>query len=461
MHAPPPILAGSAARISGEHETLTGARFLARVHSAARDLRAAGASAGGRVAVEAHADAPTRLCWFLGADLLGAAALLTEPTWTERERAAVLGDACPEVVVDGTPQSAPRPVAPQGTDATPFYLATTSGSSGRPRVLVRDRRSWLDSFRAFDLGLAPHGESVLVPGPLSSSLFLFAALHALHGGHEVHLLERWSVTEAARACRRHTVVHLVPPMLSALLAVFERQPWLREECAVRTVVCGGARVDDELRDRLARNLPECALIEYYGSAEHSLVALRRDRTPLRPVEGVGLDIRDGDRSCPAGTPGTLWVRSTLAFSGHLEAGTVRPVETGFSSVGDRAVRHEDGSLTVLGRAGATVTSGAKVVAAEEVESVLRAVDGVLDVVVSATPHPRFGSIVTAVVEVPPDTHPSLRTLRARAREGLESSKRPRRWLATTELPRTASGKPARAQVVEHLRRGTLAGEVLS
>ncbi|RCW42895.1 long-chain acyl-CoA synthetase [Halopolyspora algeriensis] len=463
MHAPPPVLAGPVTgRVSGEREILTGTEFLARVHSAARGLRAAGACAGGRVAVDVHADAPTRLCWFLGADLLGAATLLVEPAWADRERAAVLDDARPDVLVDGIPRSSSRPVTPQGTGETPFYLATTSGSSGRPRVLIRSRRSWQDSFRAFDLGVTPGGESVLVPGPLSSSLFLFAALHALHEGHDVRLLERWSATEAARACRRHTVIHLVPAMLAALLAVLERRPRLRAECTVHTVVCGGARVDDELRDRLTRILPGCALVEYYGSAEHSLVALRRDRAPLRPVDGVELDVRDGDRSVPAGTAGLLWVRSPLAFDGYLDAGAVRsPAEGGFFSVGDRAVCHGDGTLTVLGRAGATVTSGAKVIAAEEVEAVLRGVDGVADVVVSATPHPRFGALLTAVVETAPDTRPRLGALRARTRAELEPGKRPRRWLATAALPRTAAGKPARARVTEQLRAGTLVAEVLS
>lgn len=461
MLPPPPILGGHAAsRVSGARGALPGPRLLARAHSAAHDLSAAGAHEGARVAVGPDTDALTRVCWLLGADLLGAATLLVEPTWTKRERAAIIEDARPHVTVDGTPESPPEPVAPQGTGDTHFYLATTSGSSGRPRVLIRTRRSWLHSFRAFDLGLRSR-DSVLVPGSLASSLFLFATLHALHEGHEVHLLEHWSVTEAAHACREHTVIHLVPPMLSALLAVWQRRPDLRDECAVRKIVCGGARVDDELRDRLSRVLPGCELIEYYGSAEHSVVAMRRGRDALRPVRGVEIDVGDDRGRLPPGTAGRLWVRSDLVFGGYVESGRIRPPEPGFSSVGDHAVQHADGALTVLGRSGATIASGAKLVAAEEVEAQLRGAPGVLDIVVAATPHPRFGSVVTAVVEADPGRRPCPGTLRARARERLEPVKRPRRWLTTTDLPRTASGKPARAEVAERLRAGTLAAEVLT
>jgi long-chain acyl-CoA synthetase len=89
---------------------------------------------------------------------------------------------------------------------------------------------------------------------------------------------------------------------------------------------------------------------------------------------------------------------------------------------------------------------------------LRDTEGVLDVLVSATPHPRFGELVTAIVEIDPAAPPSLRELRAKARKALDPAKRPRRWLAVEELPRTPSGKPARALIAERLRAGTLDAE---
>ncbi|KAA5837270.1 long-chain fatty acid--CoA ligase [Saccharopolyspora hirsuta] len=443
-----PVLGRSpASRVAHGGTTLGPADLLARARSAARLL-----PPGSRVALDGG-DALTRLTHFLGADLAGCATLLLEPAWTERERSAVLADAAPHVLLDldAPPRPAATPIsreiAPQG-DATQFYLPTTSGSSGRPKVMVRSRRSWLRSFDALGLELEPR-DRVLIPGPLSSSLFLFGALHALHAGADVHLLDRWSAQEAATAARHSTVVHLVPAMLAALLSTLERDPVLRAECGLRVVVCGGARVDQQIEERLGKVLPGCELVEYYGSAEHSLIAVRRgDR--LRPV--VEVEVRGTE----------LRVRSELSFDGYLENGVVVPPSTdqGWSEVGDRAILHDDGSLEVLGRASAVINTGARLVGAEEVESVLRGADGVLDVLVAATPHPRFGELVTAVVEVDPARPPSRRDLRARARHSLEPAKRPRRWLAVRELPRTASGKPARALVADQLRDGSLQAEAL-
>ncbi|MBA8823088.1 long-chain acyl-CoA synthetase [Saccharopolyspora lacisalsi] len=452
MRTPPVLGDPTTLHLSSENASLSAPELLARAHGAARELADTGAPA--RIAVGPNTDALSRMCWFLGADLLGAATLITEPTWTAREHEAVLGDARPDRFVEAMPHPTSRPVTPRGDEETHFYLPTTSGSSGRPRVMTRDRRSWLRSFDAFEIGLTAR-DAVLVPGPLSSSLFLFAALHGLREGADVHLLERWSAAEAAEACRRSTVLHVVPPMLSALLAIWEHQPRLRERCVVDKVVCGGARVDAALRSRLHAVFPECELIEYYGAAEHSLIGIRRGDGPLNPVDGVEVDVREGERGLPPETAGQLWVRSELTFGGYLDEGTVRVPGAGFSSVGDRAVRHEDGSLTVLGRESSTISSGARAVSAEEVEAVVRDVAGVLDVVVSATPHPRLGSIVTAVLEIDPDEPPWLSALRSRVRQSLESAKRPRSWLATTDLPRTAAGKPARSLIAERLATGTL------
>ncbi|GHE84984.1 hypothetical protein GCM10017786_16110 [Amycolatopsis deserti] len=404
-----------------------------RAYGAARWLAGRGIGEGSRVAL----DVPEVLPWFLGADLLGAATLVIEPAWTPAERAAVLADADPDLVVTAPPPPPAEPFPAAGDGRTFFYLPTTSGSSGSPKVLVRTRDSWLRSFAA----LGPLPGPVLIPGPLSSSLFLFGALHGLWCGRSLITLPRWDAEAAARADA--ATVHLVPAMLSALLAVLERRGG---QSPLRTVVCGGAHLGDEVRARFARVLPDAELIEYYGSAEHSLIAIRRGAGGLRPVPGVELDVRDG----------VLWVRSPLAYAGQLRDGDLRAAGD-WSTVGDLVEFDDSGALIVRGRAGATVSSGGRLVPAEEVEAVLRSAPGVVDVLVGGTPHPRLGELVTAVVE----GEARLRDLRALARARLAPANRPRRWLAVKELPRTASGKPARALVAAQLADGTLPAEPLT
>ena len=412
-------------------------RLLAQAYGAAHALHARGVGAGARIAVLGDAGAAAVLGWLLGADLLGAATLVVEPRWTPRERAAVLDDVRPAVVVSGTAEPSSMPVTPAGDERTAFYLPTTSGSTARAKVLVRSRESWLRSFAA----LGPVPGPVLVAGPLSSSLFLFGALHALWSGAELVLRPRLNAADARGA----GTVHAVPAMLADLLHRIERGG---AAGGPRIVVCGGAHVGDGLRARFARVLPASELIEYYGSAEHSLIAVRRGGDRLRPVAGVDLEVRAG----------ILWVRSPLSFQGYVRAGRVEPAAD-WTTVGDRVERTASGGLTVHGRGATTISSGGRLVSAEEVEAVLRDVPGVDDVLVTGIPHATYGAMVTAVIQA--EQPPSLRVLRAAARAALAPGKRPRRWLAVDALPRTASGKPARGSVAEQLVAGTFPARPLT
>lgn len=417
-------------------------------------LREHGLLSGDRVVL----DAESRSRWdvlpyLLAADRLGAVSLVTDPSWSGRERFAVLADTAPGLVIrvgadghsatdspgaawDGTAVSGSPGTVPGGAA---FLLPTTSGSTGAPTVLARTRRSWWLGFDA----LGPLPGPVLVPGPPSSTLYLFGALHALHHGLGLTTTDRFDPADDRTA----GTVHLVPPLLSTLLDDRERHPG---HPAPRVIVCGGAHVAAAERERCARLLPDTELLEYYGSAEHSLIALRRSDAdtpggPLRPVDGVHLELHDG----------VLWVDSPQAVLGRLRGGVLEPAGPGASTVGDRAELGDDGSLTVLGRSSATISSGGALVAAEEVEQVLQAVRGVAGVVVAGSPHPSLGMLVTAVVEPRRGATVSRRDLRAAARDALSPAKRPRRWLVTGALPRLGSGKPARSAVADGLRDGTL------
>ncbi|MEJ8278731.1 AMP-binding enzyme [Pseudonocardia spirodelae] len=402
------------------------------VAAAGERLARLGVRAGERVVL----DTPTRARWavlpyLLAADRLGAASLVADAGWTVRERDAVLADTAPHHVVGTDGGAATGPGGPRTPGV--FLLPTTSGSTGGPAVLARDRRSWRLGFDA--LGALPG--PVLVPGPPSSTLYLFGALHALHHGLGLDTRGRLDPADLPDG----GTVHVVPAQLGALLDDRERRPG---GPVPRVVVCGGAHVAPAVRERCARLLPGTTLLEYYGSAEHSLIATRRDDGPLRAVEDVRLTVRDG----------LLWVDSPQSVLGRFGAGVLHPSGPGPTTVGDRAELTADGGLIVLGRAAATVSTGGTLVAAEEVEQVLRAVPGVTDVVVAGTPHATLGMLVTAVVEAR-DGGPDRRALRAAARDGLSPAKRPRRWLLTRALPRLGSGQPARAEIAGGLRDGTL------
>lgn len=334
----------------------------------------------------------------------GSAFAVLDPTWPQ----SFLGMATEQVedAVSG------------GTVGAGDMVVFSSGSTGRPRGIVRTTESWRTSFASFSdiTGIAAQ-DTVWLPGPLWSSLFLFGALHAGAVGAQVVFREDNS-DESARA----TALHCVPVQLPSLLD--------RGEAGglplVRCVVVAGDHCSAPLRQRC--EAAGWRLVEYYGSAELSIVAWRDHDGGFRSFPGVETELRDG----------TIWARSPHVVGGYLSSvdeGPFRLDPAGWATVGDLARAVPGGGFEVLGRGNSAVTTGGHTVVVEEVERLLRRLPGVDDVAVLGMPHTQLGQMLTAVV-VGSAVDSTLRSAVAE----MPTPSRPRRWLHVDALPRTSGGK---------------------
>src|SRR3954462_10681105 len=103
----------------------------------------------------------------------------------------------------------------------------------------------------------------------------------------------------------------------------------------------------------------------------------------------------------------------------------------------------DGSIVVYGRGSVSINSGGEKIFPEEVEKALRSHPAVFDATVVGTPNERFGSQVTAVVELRPGVgdQPSLAELQEHCRLHIASYKVPRSVVYVDATMRSPSGKP--------------------
>lgn len=295
----------------------------------------------------------------------------------------------------------------------------TSGSSSSPRHVLRTPASWADSFPAVsELTGIDGGSRVWVPGPPTSTMNLFAVVHAGHVGAAL-------VDDSVKAT--HAV--LTPTALSRLVASGPVPPM--------TVVVAGDRLGPALHDRCVD--AGLTVHHYYGAAELSFVAWGSHADALRPFPGVEV----------LGEDGSLWVRSPFVCEGYDGApGPFERRPDGFSTVGDLG-EVRDGHVVVHGRPEA-VTTGSATVLVADVEAALAGVGGG-EVVVLGLPHEDLGSVLAAVLTDPADVAPA----RERAREVLTPAARPRLWLSCADPPLTAAGKVDR----EALRRAATAGDL--
>jgi long-chain acyl-CoA synthetase len=297
-----------------------------------------------------------------------------------------------------------RPLRPSFPPSA-FLLVTTSGSTGRPRPLARTAASWFDSFPAFTTVTGVEAtDNVLITGPLHATMHLFGALHALWRGACV-------TDDPAQA----TVVHAVPAVLRDVV---------RSAPKLHTAIVAGIALDDGARAAA----DGIEIIEYYGSAEVSLVASRRVPEPLRLLDGVDAEVRGG----------LLYVRSPYSVIGAPE----------WFGVGDLAELGENRELTVRGRGEFAINVGGTTVVAEDVERILQTLDGVIAAAVVGSPHAVFGETITAAVQL--DGIAGIDEVRSRARRVLSKEAMPRRWVPLPALPRTANGKVARGRLKDLL-----------
>ncbi|MEX5256449.1 class I adenylate-forming enzyme family protein [Kocuria arenosa] len=390
-----------------------------------------------------------------------------DPSWPEEVAERVQDHCAARLPVDPAPAR-----LRDGDPASAFLIGLTSGTTALPKGFRRSRESWRRSFEASvaHFGLGP-GDRVLAPGPLTSSLNLYALSECLYAGAAFVTLPGFDVAAAHAAITGHGVTRLVL-VPTALRVLAERGLAAGVDASrLTTIVCAGQKLDRTTLEAARRWAPHAALWEYYGAAELGFVAARCHR-PGEPAEepvdvsaeestgrsadlsgtavgapfpGVEVAVLDEDgRPVPEGEPGTIGVRSELVCDGYLWGDDGRAFGRlgGLATVRDRG-HLRDGQVHVLGRASEMINTGGLNVYPHEVESALARMPGVADVVVAGLPDAARGERIVAGILLVPGGPDRLR-IRAGLEQRLAPAKRPQEYWELQELPVTANGKLSRA-----------------
>ncbi|BBF93264.1 AMP-binding protein [Blastochloris tepida] len=356
----------------------------------------------------------------------------------------------------------PPPLAEPSPDL-PFYVGFTSGSTGIPKGFRRSQASWIASIagEAEVFGL-DHTGTVLAPGALVHSLFLYAVVRGLHAGAKVVFGPRFSARAALAAIEREDVrvLYAVPTQLLMLIEAAERAgqgPIKR----VTRVLSSGAKWPPSETARLKRLFPNAAFAEFYGASELSFVAYADESAPAdsvgRPFPGVEVTIRDASgRRLPVGRTGRVYVRSALCFLEYATGEEPALRREGEAlSVGDMGFFDAGGFLHLVGRADRMIISSGRNIHPEEIEAVLRRHPDIAEAAVLGVADAKRGTRLQAIIK-PAGQPPTAAELMAFARAHLPASKVPRHVAVLAEWPHTASGKTDFAGVARAWQAGACA-----
>jgi long-chain acyl-CoA synthetase len=418
-----------------------------RAAVAAGELRAAGVTAGDRVALRLP-NTPAFLAAYFGALRLGAIVvplnvLLAPPEVEERVAASR-----PAVLVDVDPPTAGAAYAEvvdrAGSD--PAVILFTSGTSGRPKGAILTHGSILAAARnaAEALALGPD-DVVLGAAPFSHVLGQSTGIAStLLAGAAIAIVQRFESeqTLATMSLTRTSILLGVPTMC---IALNEAARSASELPPLRIAHVGGAAVPVEVARDFERTFGG-EVFEGYGLTELSGIATtyttgqpRKPGSVGMPLAGTEMRIHDPDE----GGVGEVQFRGPSVIPGYWEApdATADTIDAeGWLATGDLGRVDEEGYLFLVDRKKELIIRGGYNVYPREVEEVLYEHPAVLEAAVIGLPHETLGEEVAALVVLRPGTPASPDELQSWAKARVAAYKYPRRIFAVDELPKGPTGK---------------------
>ncbi|MEN8651364.1 acyl-CoA synthetase [Streptomyces sp. 21So2-11] len=340
-----------------------------------------------------------------------------------------------------------------------WVMNYTSGTTGRPRGIRRPlsgrlpEESHLGGFLGI-FGIKAFDDNVhLVCSPLYHTAVLQFAGAALHIGHPLVVMDKWTPEDMLRLIDRHacTHTHMVPTQFHRLLALPEDVRTAYDVSSMRHAIHGAAPCPDHVKRAMIDWWGHC-VEEYYAASEGGGAFatagdwLKKPGTVGRawPISELAVFDDDGNR-LPPGELGTVYMKmSTGGFSYHKDEGKTKKNRIGdFFTVGDLGVLDEDGYLFLRDRKIDMIISGGVNIYPAEIEAALLTHPAVADAAAFGIPHPEWGEEVKAVVEVadghPPDDALAADIL-ALCEQRLARYKRPRTVDFIETMPRDPNGK---------------------
>jgi long-chain acyl-CoA synthetase len=360
-----------------------------------------------------------------------------------------------EELFDGQPETLPE------DRAAGAVMNYTAGTTGRPKGVRRpvpplDPDTVSEMFASFQalFGIMPAQDNVhLVVSPLYHTAVLTFASAAMHLGHTIVLMDKWTPEGTLDRIERHRVTtsHMVPTQFHRLLALPQEVRSKTDVSSLRVMIHSAAPCPVDVKQRMLEWWGP-VVYEYYAATEGGGTLatpeewLKKPGTVGKPWPMSEIRILDDDgQPVAAGEPGTVWIRmGDYSFEYHKDKEkTASSWKDGFFTVGDMGYLDEDGYLFLHDRKADMIISGGVNIYPAEVESAFLTNPKVGDVAVFGIPNDDWGEEVKAVVQPAEGIEPGpelAEELTTFLTERVAKYKVPRSIDFVEELPRDPNGK---------------------
>jgi len=245
----------------------------------------------------------------------------------------------------------------------------------------------------------------------------------------------------------------IPVMLQRILRLPPDQRSGDYSC-LRVVAASGSALPGDLATEWMDTFGD-NLYNTYGSTEvaWATIATPADMraapgTAGTPPPNTTLRIYGSDGAeVPVGDSGRIFVANSMLFEGYTGGGHKEVVD-GLMATGDVGRLDTAGRLFVEGRDDEMIVSGGENVFPKEVEDCLARHDDVVEAAAVGIDDEDFGKRLRAFVVLREDVEPDTETLKDWVKENLARYKVPREFVYLPELPRNATGKVLKRELVD-------------
>ena len=333
----------------------------------------------------------------------------------------------------------------------------TSGTTGTPKGASRKQPESLDPaaalFSKIPLKARQH---TMIAAPLFHSWGFAHFTLGLGLSSTLVLRRKFHPEDTLSAIAQHecTVLAVVPVMLQRML---ELEPEVIDKYDVRSlrvIAASGSALPGELAIKVMDRFGD-VLYNLYGSTEvaWATIATPKDLraapgTAGKPPRGTVVRLLDeAGKEVPRGETGRIFVGNEMMFDGYTGGGNKDMVD-GLMSSGDVGHFDKGGRLFVDGRDDEMIVSGGENVFPREVEDLISDHEAIDEVAVVGVDDEKFGQRLKAFAVKKKGKNVTEAELQAYVKKNLANFKTPREVEFMKELPRNATGKVLKRELVE-------------
>ncbi|MGD9505171.1 MAG: long-chain-fatty-acid--CoA ligase [Syntrophobacteraceae bacterium] len=327
----------------------------------------------------------------------------------------------------------------------------TSGTTGHPKGAMLTHRGMYSAGVDMVIGLSyTYPDRCLILGPFFHSGAITPFLgHVVRGICSV-IMERFEPSRALQLIEKYNVKLMLG--VTTIMKMMLQAPNIdscRLDCWKYAILPGSPlpyELIKEAHERigvLCQNLWGLTEMCGPGALMNIEDAFRKPESAGKPYFNVDIRIIDAEGAdLPRGAPGEIIVRAPHVMQGYWNRpdDTRKTIRDGWLYTGDIGKFDEEGYLYVIDRAKDMLISGGENVYPAEIERVIRALPGVLDVSAIGIPDEKWGQAPKVFIERDPDAQITPETVIAHCRANLAGYKTPKAVEFIDKLPRTPSGK---------------------